>query len=489
MKKYKIKLAVFLCGALGMVLELVAARILSPYVGSSNLIWTTIIGIMLISMSIGYWLGGKIADKRPDLNLLSLFILLGAFFTSLIPVLETLLVKPLSQTNTNLVLIAIITSAFVFGIPSFILAMVSPFAVKIEELSDEKHSNIGKTSGKISSLSTIGSIVGTFGAGFLLIPNLGVRVLILIITIVLYVLAFMMYNDKNKRYCALMVLILICLLGINYYGKYIFEKSNLDIIEDIDSEYSRIWVKQIQSGDVTYKAMQVDTGFESYIDQETKQMGAPYLYYYDLFDYFNKDAKSTLMIGGAAYTYPTYYLNKYQDNTIDVVEVDKKMTEIAQEQFGLDITNPRLKIYHQDGRSFLNRTDNKYDTILIDAFKGLNAPFELTTYEALTEAKNLLNDNGMVITNILSGLEGKDADFIEYEYATYKEVFPEVKLYQVRDENEKIKQNLILIGFKNKIENTDETKKEQYANLLNREVTDFSSNRRIVTDHYSPIGD
>lgn len=489
MKKYKIKLAVFLCGALGMVLELVAARILSPYVGSSNLIWTTIIGIMLISMSIGYWLGGKIADKRPDLNLLSFFILLGAFFTSLIPILETLLVKPLSQTDTNLVLIAIITSAFVFGIPSFILAMVSPFAVKIEELSDEKHSNIGKTSGKISSLSTIGSIVGTFGAGFLLIPNLGVRVLILIITIVLYVLAFMMYNDKNKRYCALMVLILICLLGINYYGKYIFEKSNLDIIEDIDSEYSRIWVKQIQSGDVTYKAMQVDTGFESYIDQETKQMGAPYLYYYDLFDYFNKDAKSTLMIGGAAYTYPTYYLNKYQDNTIDVVEVDKKMTEIAQEQFGLDITNPRLKIYHQDGRSFLNRTDNKYDTILIDAFKGLNAPFELTTYEALTEAKNLLNDNGMVITNILSGLEGKDADFIEYEYATYKEVFPEVKLYQVRDENEKIKQNLILIGFKNKIENTDETKKEQYANLLNREVTDFSSNRRIVTDHYSPIGD
>ena len=195
------------------------------------------------------------------------------------------------------------------------------------------------------------------------------------------------------------------------------------------------------------------------------------------------------MIGGAAYTYPTYYLNKYQDKTIDVVEVDKKMTELAQEQFGLDTTNPRLKIYHQDGRSFLNRTDNKYDTILIDAFKGLSAPFELTTYEALTAAKNLLNDNGMVITNIISGLEGKDADFIEYEYATYKAVFPEVKLYQVRDENKEDEQNLILIGFKNEINNTDETKKEQYERFLNREIADFSSDRRIVTDHYSPIGD
>ena len=83
-----------------------------------------------------------------------------------------------------------------------------------------------------------------------------------------------------------------------------------------------------------------------------------------LFDYYNKDANSTLMIGGAAYTYPTYYLNKYQDKTIDVVEIDDKMTELAQSQFGLDVNNPRLTIYHQDGRSFLNSTENKYDTIL-----------------------------------------------------------------------------------------------------------------------------
>ena len=142
MKKYIMKTTVFLCGALGMVLELVAARILSPYVGSSNLIWTTIIGIMLTSMSIGYWLGGKFADKKPDINLLSLFILIGAFFTSLIPVLETVLIKPLSQITNELVFVAIICSTLVFGIPSFILAMVSPFAVKLE---DKKHGKIGKT--------------------------------------------------------------------------------------------------------------------------------------------------------------------------------------------------------------------------------------------------------------------------------------------------------------------------------------------------------
>ena len=485
MKKYIMKITVFLCGALGMVLELVAARILSPYVGSSNLIWTTIIGIMLTSMSIGYWLGGKIADKRPDINLLSFFILIGAFFTSIIPILEIALVKPLSEVMNELVVIAIICSTIVFGIPSFILAMVSPFAVKLE---DKNHEEIGKTSGKISSLSTIGSIVGTFVAGFLLIPNLGVRTLILIITITLFILSFIMFNKKNVKYSIAMVLCLIALIGLNYYGKVLFEKNNPDIIQDVDSQYSRIWIKNISVGDINYKTMEVDTGLESYINKDTNGMGAKYLYYYDLFDYYNKDAKSTLMIGGAAYTYPTYYLNKYQEKTIDVAEIDEKMTELAIDEFDLDIENPRLKIYTQDGRSFLNNTENKYDTILIDAFKGLNAPFELTTYEALVKAKNALNDNGMVITNIISSLEGEDEDFIKYEYSTYKKVFEDVKLFKVRDLEKTESQNLILIGFKNG-KNINEEKYEQYKNLLEMEIADFTSNREIVTDHFAPIGD
>lgn len=484
MEKYKMKITVFLCGALGMVLELVAARILSPYVGSSNLIWTTIIGIMLTSMSIGYWLGGKIADKRPDKNILALFLLIGAFFTSIIPILETILVKPLSEISTELIFTAIICSSVVFGIPSFILAMVSPFAVKLE---DKKHDEIGKTSGKISSLSTIGSIVGTFVAGFLLIPNLGVRILILLVTIILFILSFIMFDKKNIKYGIAMIICLLMLIGLNYYGKIIFEQRNPDIIKDVDSEYSRIWIRNLQLGDSEYKIMQVDQGAESYINSETNEMGAAYLYYYDLFDYYNKDAKSTLMIGGAAYTYPTYYLNKYQDKTIDVVEVDEKMTELAKSEFGLDSKNPRIKIYHQDGRSFLNNVNEKYDAIFIDAFKGLNAPFELTTYEALQKAKSALNDNGIVITNIISSLEGKDSKFIKYEYSTYKEVFSEVKVFKVKDTKNDDSQNLILIGFKNG-KNVNEEKYEEYKELLNMEVADFKSDKEIVTDHFAPIG-
>ena len=217
-------------------------------------------------------------------------------------------------------------------------------------------------------------------------------------------------------------------------------------------------------------------------------MGADYLYYYDLFDYFQKDADNVLLVGGAAYTYPMHYLRKYEDKKIDVSEIDKKMTELATEQFNLDIDNPRLKIYHQDGRTFLNYTKNKYDCILIDAFKGLNAPFELTTYEAMLKARNILNDNGMVITNIISSIEGEQSDFIKYEYATYKKVFDDVKVFKVHsNRNETERQNLILIGIKGQT-NLNEEKYEEYQYLLDTELQNFTSDKQIVTDNYAPIG-
>ena len=484
MKKYTLEITVFICGAIGMILELIAARVLSPYVGSSNLIWTTIIGVMLISMSIGYWLGGKRADKDPNINNLSTTILLGALTTSLIPIFETVLVKNFANISDNLVLIALVTSAIIFGIPSFVMATVSPFAVKLR---DKEYSNVGEISGRTSSLSTIGSIFGTFLAGFFLIPTFGVRAIVFGTTVVLLILSITLYENKTRKFYMMIAIIAIAIFSFQTIGKVIYDRANPDVIEDVDSEYSRILIKQVSANDTTYKTMQVENGLESYIDEETGEMGERYLYYYDLEDYYLKNLKSTLMIGGAAYTYPTHYLDKYEDKTMDVSEIDEKMTELAIEQFNLDINNERLNVYHQDGRSFLNTTKNKYDVILIDAFKGKNAPFELTTYEAMKNARNILNDNGMVITNIISSVTGEDSDFIKYEYSTYKKVFDDVKVFKVKDAKDNITQNLILIGFKGD-KNIDDNKYEEYKDLLDMELVDFSSDKGISTDNYAPIG-
>ena len=189
MKKYKLEITTFIAGATGMIVELVASRILSPYLGSSNLIWTCIIGMMLAFMSIGYFIGGKISDKYPKMNLLSLFILDASIFISIIPLIEVYAIEPLSKKNISLPIIAIICSTITFGIPSLLLATASPFAVKLKE-KDEKQ--IGQVSGKMSAISTIGSIFGTFLAGFILIPKLGVKNIILMIVVILNILSFIL---------------------------------------------------------------------------------------------------------------------------------------------------------------------------------------------------------------------------------------------------------------------------------------------------------
>ena len=484
MKKYKLEIIVFLSGAIGMGLELIAARVLSPYVGSSNVVWTSIIGIILASMSLGYWIGGKKADKNANIDILSNILLFAALATSLIPILETVIVKQFAGMIDNLIIAAILCAIIVFSIPSFILAMISPFAVKIKSKEDNE---IGSLSGRISSLSTIGSIVGTFIMGFVLIPNIGVSNINIAVTLVLVVMAVLVRENRNKKNIYETIFLVCIMLILIILGKYIFKISNPDILLDTDSQYSRIWVKQVSTDKTTYKTLQVDTGLESYINKETGEMGAKYLRFYDLFEYFNKDAKSTLLIGGAAYTYPMHYLQKYADKTIDVVEIDEKMTQIAEEQFGLNISEPRLKIYNQDGRSFLNYNENKYDTILIDAFKGVNAPFELTTYEALINAKNMLNDDGIVLTNIISSVDGEDSDFIKYEYSTYKAVFDDVKIFMVNNKDRNDEQNLILVGIKGNPE-IDETKFQEYEKYLDMEVAEFETDKQIVTDDFAPIG-
>ena len=484
MKKYKLETIVFLGGAIGMGLELIAARVLSPYVGSSNVVWTSIIGIILVSMSLGYWIGGKSADKDANINQLANILLYAALATSAIPLLETCVVKILAGIIPNLTLAAILCAIIAFSIPSFILAMISPYAVKIKS---KEETEIGSLSGKISSLSTIGSIVGTFLMGFVLIPNIGVSNINISVTIILFIMSLIAREEINKKIVSKNIWVICIMVILIILGKSIFEINNPDIILDTDSQYSRIWVKQIQAEKTTYKTLQVDRGLESYIDAETGEMGAKYLRYYDLFEYFNKDAKSTLLIGGAAYTYPIHYLQKYNDKTIDVVEIDDKMTQIAVEQFGLNINDRRLKTYSQDGRSYLNYSKNKYDTILMDAFKGTNAPFELTTYEALTNAKSMLNENGVVITNIISALEGDNAKFIQYEYATYKAVFDDVRIFRVADMDVNDIQNLILVGIKGNLK-MDSSKSEEYSQYLNMQISDFKTDKTIVTAYFAPIG-
>lgn len=486
MKKYKLEITTFIAGATGMIVELVASRILSPYLGSSNLIWTCIIGMMLAFMSIGYFIGGKISDKYPKMNLLSLFILDASIFISIIPLIEVYAIEPLSKKNISLPIIAIICSTITFGIPSLLLATASPFAVKLKEKDEKK---IGQVSGKMSAISTIGSIFGTFLAGFILIPKLGVKNIILMIVVILNILSFILQEEKNIKYIIKSIIILLILVAVVLLGKKLFYQKYQDMILDTDSEYSRIWIRKlVNDSGKEYNTLEVDLGLESIASNE-KKLTSEYLKYYDLFDYYQENTDNVLLIGGAAYTYPSYYLENFKEKKIDVVEIDPKMTELAQKYFNLDINNSNLTIYHEDGRRFLNTSNNKYDCILVDAFKGLNVPFQLTTVEALENEKRLLNDDGIIISNIFSALEGENSKFLRNEYTTYKKIFDNVKIFKVdlgSDDNTEM-QNYILVAFNGKqIENSE--KFEKYAKLLSTEMTEIDISGEVLTDDLCDVG-
>ncbi len=200
MKKFTLELVAFFCGAVVMSFEIVGSRMLGPYVGTSMFAWTSIIGVILLSLSIGYYWGGRIADMRPRADILSLFIFIAGLFLIVTVLIKGLILESLTRSIDNIHIVSVIASLILFTVPSVLLGMVSPFAVRIKMKSVEKS---GSTVGNLYSISTIGSIVGVFLTGFYLIPNYKISNIIMVLAITLFGTALFLngvyrfINQKN----------------------------------------------------------------------------------------------------------------------------------------------------------------------------------------------------------------------------------------------------------------------------------------------------
>jgi len=222
---------------------------------------------------------------------------------------------------------------------------------------------------------------------------------------------------------------------------------------------------------------------------DSDELVSEYTKYYHLAKHFNPNFKKTLMLGGAGYSYPKDFLHKYPGATIDVVEIDPKVTELAKKYFRLE-ESPRLTIYHEDGRVFLNKTQEKYDVIFGDAFSShYSLPYQLTTKEAVQKKYNILNDDGMVILNLISAIEGEKGKFLRAEYATYKSLFPQVYLFPVTYSlYGNIVQNIILVALKSEKEQTlhdSDPKLDEYLLHLWKKTVD--ADMPILTDDFAPV--
>jgi spermidine synthase len=486
--RYVLEFTVFVCGALVMIYEIVGSRIVSPFIGTSTYVWTSLIGVILASLSLGYWLGGRLADRRPDARVLASVIFIAGGLVAVTILIKEVVLTGVASLPAGLEIKSILAAGFLFAPASIALGFVTPYAVKLKMSSLD---DSGKTVGRLYALSTVGSIVGTFAAGFILLPFVGsVRTLYIIATSLIGLSILLAPFAIRPSSFIVLMLFVLGIAGSELSGYYMLRSAGL---RDIDTEYSRVQI--FESTDTKtgrpIRAMATDPYFvQSVIFLDGEELFAKYNAYYHLLRYFRPGFKKTLMIGGAGYSFPQDYLRSYPHAAIDVVEIDPGMTKIAREHFRLQ-DNERLKIVHEDGRVFVNRAGSgTYDAVLMDAFGSLfSVPFQLTTIEAVRNIDRVLDDDGIVIFNVGSAIRGDASGFLHAELATYKAVFPHVLLFKVNaDYTDEQVQNVIIVACKSVCDVGDGNADAEITRMLeHRYVGELPLTLPILTDDLAPV--
>ncbi|MBI5728268.1 MAG: fused MFS/spermidine synthase [Candidatus Magasanikbacteria bacterium] len=490
MKKYTLEIIVFITGACVMILEMVGSRILAPHLGTSILVWTSLIGVILASLSLGYSWGGRLADKKPSYTQLGKIIFLSGCYVGLTAIAKTHLLYFIQFSLHDLRLASLAATLIIFAPPSVLLGMVSPYAVKLKM---QTIATSGATVGNLYAISTVGSIFGTFIAGFYLIALLGNTSILFILAITIVAVS-LLAAPKNFFFIKILaVSFFLISISLNHALRLALQKKG---VIDIDTDYQRIisFETTDKKSNRPIRVIVTDPyGTQSAVfTDRDDDLVFEYAKYYRLTEHFVPHISRGMVIGGAGYTYPKDFLARFPKAKLDVVEIDPGMTELARQYFSLQsIQNePRLAIYHMDGRRFLNTTAERYDVIFGDAFRSLySLPYALTTKEAVQKMFERLNDNGAVFVNIVSAREGRRGAFLAAEYATYRSVFPQVYLFPVSDTRADEMQNIILVAKKSPQTILRTSVNKDLQPYLDRRLADWSpaTPRPILTDDYAPV--
>jgi len=472
-----------------MVYEITGSRILSPYVGTSTYTWTSLIGVILAALGIGYWIAGSMADRRPSASVLAGALLLASGLVAATILAKEVILSAVSQNSLPLELKAVLASLLLFAPAACLMGFIVPYAVKLKTHSLDE---TGITVGRLYALSTAGSILGTFLAGFVLIPYVGSSRTLYAVAAILFCLSAVLAPFTRSREKAAALTLLLAGIAVNEATAFLMARAyNL---HDTDTRYSRVRILDTtkKSNGRMIRAMSIDPFiYQSSMYLDDGSPASEYHHFYHLIRHFKPGFQRVLMIGGAGYSFPKEYLARYPGRKIDVVEIDPGMTRLAREHFRVK-DDPDMRIIHEDGRVFLNRaTGGSYDAVLMDAFSTLfSVPYQLTTLEAATEIYRVLSDDGLVVFNIGGALSGDAAMFLGAEVETYQQVFPRVEIFRVDPSKRKDSvQNIILVAFKSSGGTFDPESKDReiQALLAKRASQNEIAEMPVITDDLAPV--
>ncbi len=488
--KVYLYLTEFFAGMSVMAVELGASRLLAPYFSSSQIVWTIIIGTIMIAMALGNIYGGRAADKNPDPDRLYIRVLISAVWLAAIPVLGKYIIVGISAVmifavNTNLLIWAAFAACMIiFVFPLFLLGTVTPSLVKYTVDSLDKS---GRTVGLLNASNTVGSIIGTFVPTFVTIPSVGTSATFLIFAGILLLLAAVYFLSEKKKLlqiaAAVVVMILCCVFG----AKSSFAFWQDDIEYEGESVYNYLQVTE--DDDAVILSTNVLFGVQSMLEKSggltgmyyDYAMAAPYMA-----GVYEKDSLDVLILGMGTGTYATQCSRYFDNLTFEGVEIDEKIIGLSRSYFQLPES---VEVTLYDGRAFLNATDKSYDIIMVDAYQDITIPFQMSTVEFFTLVKNHLRDGGVMVMNMNMRTGGGGIN--DYLSDTVSAVFDEVYTADVGNTT-----NVELFaacggGLLEKMsENAAMEQNEQLSALMGRiseRLEKYSAGEKIMTDNRAPV--
>ncbi len=405
-------------------MEILGAKMLSPYFGTSHFVWTAQIAVTLISLAIGYWFGGWLVDRSAKLNRLYVCILIAALYLCLTvplcwPVAERCL-------DYKLALGSLLASMFLFFVPLALLATVGPFLVRVMTASMNV---VGSQVGRLTAISTAGSVAGTILIGYALIPFFPNSITMLCtaaILLVLVVIYFVLWGKGHGRVGTAVVFALVG-LGIGWWGVGVDARIRVPGITELERRNSNFGLMQVLDGtNPPYRYYFNDYLLQNGVDPATKQSIHLFTYMlHGLARAYTEKIEKALCIGMGVGIVPMELARERVK--VDVVEINPAVVPLARRYFDFDPS--RVNLFIDDGRHFLNDCKGHYDTVILDAFLGDSSPSHLMTKEAFATIQSVLNPGGTLVINTFGNLN-PEQDFATASLEkTLRAVFKSVKIH------------------------------------------------------------
>jgi spermidine synthase len=454
MEKYYLFATLFATGATILMLEILGTRIIAPYFGTTLFVWSSLISVAIIALALGYFAGGFVADRHPKFSLLYIFIFTTAITLVLISKADGLILEATNGFGSQFGPLA--ASFALFSVPMFLLAMATPFAIKLKA---EELETIGATAGNLYGISTLGSFFGAIATGFYLIPSIGTEATLFLFAGILIAIAgmhFLLQKTGRKAFVLLLVLL------IPSYGMPIPE--NMQMLYKSESMYGQVKVIEGSiEGSPEMRFLLLDGAIQTCMIKETGKACTAYTAIIDAVLDLKQGERNALVIGLGGGT----NAKSLQERNIefDAVEIDPKIAFAAKEYFGFQ-GNAEI----EDGRQFLKNSGKKYDFIIVDAFSAYSPPPHLFTKEMYETVNNSLKEEGILVVNSIGWAQEEKALLQKSIYKTLATVFEHVDFEETSPGQFG---NVVFLASKEKMPITEKEMDIEGAVLL--------------TDDYSPM--